>query len=226
MKLYRAAAETDCQISACGFFKTAGGDFPDSRSGLECLTADEYYCSSEIHGGVAAVAWNKLYHRSLFQQVRYPVGKLHEDEFVTYRLVYAAQSVAVIPDVLYAYFQNAEGIMLSRWNPRRLHVLEAVEQQINFAKETNNARLLNKTVLQYILSIHDHLEKATEEYRGQLRKKLRDGLKMGKQCGVFPADFDHLWAYEEAYPVKLFWWTFFKGHALLTRLTGRNKEDA
>lgn len=225
-KLYRAAAETGCRISACGFFQTGGGPFPDSETGITCMDAGDYYCSREIHGGISAVAWNKLYHRELLAQLRYPQGKLHEDEFLTYKLVYAAERIAVIQDVLYAYFQNSEGIMLSAWNPRRLHVLEALEQQMAFAAETGKDGLLDKAILQYILTIHDHLQRASEEYRGQLRKQLRKGLKLGKQRGIFPADFAHLWAYEEAYPAKLFWWTFFKGHALLTKLTGRETKDA
>ena len=226
MKLYRAAAETECLISVCGFFPTDGKAFPACESGLEVMSADAYYCSREIHGGIPAVAWNKLYHSSLFEEIRYPAGKLHEDEFVTYRLVYAAKRIAVIPEVLYAYFQNAEGIMLSKWNPRRLHVLEALEQQMAFAQETGNENLRNKAVLQYILSIHQHLEKASEEYRPGLRQKYRAGLKLGRETGVFPGDFDHLWAYEEAYPAKLFWWVFFKGHAAWTKLAGRKQKDA
>ena len=39
------------------------------------------------------VTWNKLYKTALFSQIRFPVGKLHEDEFTTYKLFYNAKKL-------------------------------------------------------------------------------------------------------------------------------------
>ena len=39
------------------------------------------------------VVWNKMYKRSLFQKLRFPKGKIHEDEFLTYKLLYNAKKV-------------------------------------------------------------------------------------------------------------------------------------
>lgn len=208
--LYRAAEETACKISACGFYKTDGKSFPDDLDcSVFCLSADDYYCGS-THDGLTAVAWNKLYHKSLFQKLRYPIGKLHEDEFTTYQAVYQAGRVGVTPARLYAYYQNPDGIMRSDWNPRRMHVLEAFEQQIAFAKETGNTRLLEKAVLQYLYGTYEHLGKAPVVYRKELCGKLREGLKLGRELGCFPRSWDNLWAYEAAYPVKPLWWLLFK----------------
>lgn len=68
----------------------------------------------------ATVAWGNLYSRSCFRDIRYPVGKIHEDEFVTYRLLFAQKEIAVIPAPLYAYFINPKGII------RQCVVAEAV----------------------------------------------------------------------------------------------------
>ena len=204
--LYATAEETSCKLSACGFFRTEGEDFPQLQDGsAQRLSADDYYCG-QIHGGVTAVAWNKLYHRSLFKKLRYPIGKLHEDEFTTYQAVYQTGCVGVTEAALYAYYQNPEGIMRSQWNPRRMHVLEAFEQQIVFAEAKGNQRLLNKIAEQYIYSVYEHLNKAQKVYRKELRRKLRAGLKRGRECGCFPRNQGNLWAYEAAYPCKLFWW--------------------
>ena len=208
--LYEAAQQSSCKISACGFFKTAGETFPEEQDyGIRRLSADDYYCG-EIHGGVTAVAWNKLYHRSLFENLRYPVGKLHEDEFTTYLAVYSAEYAAVTEAQLYAYYQNPEGIMRSKWNPRRMHVLEAFEQQIAFAKQQGNARFLRKITEQYIFSSYEHLEQAQPEYHSELRRKLRGALRQGRKCGCFPKEKNNLWAYEAAYPCKVFWWLLSK----------------
>lgn len=215
-QLYRAVSETGCAISACGLYRT-GGENRDGEAEYACraMSADDYYCSPVIHGGVTAVAWNKLYHRSLFETLRYPGGKLHEDEFTTYQAVYAAGRVAVVEAELYAYYQNPQGIMNSAWNPRRLHALEAVEQQMAFARKNGNSRLLCKAAEQYVYSVHGHLEKIGEkaeygQYRKDLRKKMRQVLPEAKKLGLFPFERRFYWAYEDAYPCRVFWWLMSK----------------
>lgn len=205
-QLYDAAAQTFCKISACGFFRTEGEAFPEEEDfSIQSMSADDYYCG-EVHGGVTAVAWNKLYHRSLFKNLRYPIGKLHEDEFTTYQAVYRAEKIGVTPARLYAYYQNPDGIMRSDWNPRRMHVLEAFEQQIAFAQNRGSERLLRKAAEKYIYSLDDHLKKAQKVYRKELQRKMRTALKLGRECGCFPRNWQNSWAYEAAYPCRIFWW--------------------
>lgn len=214
--LYRAATETGSRISACGFYRTSGEDCGETIPfACEALSADDYYCNEELHEGLTATAWNKLNHRSLFENLRYPVGKLHEDEFTTYKAVYAAGKVGVTRANLYAYYQNPEGIMRSSWNPRRMHTLEAVEQQLAFARETGKDRFLKKAARQYFFSAYDQLRLVCaapehKPYRYVLRKKLRYALKLGRELGTFPLEWKNLWAYEEAYPMKPFWWLLSK----------------
>lgn len=208
--LYATAEQTLCKISACGFYHTQGEDIPlQTDFTVECLSADDYYCGN-VHESATPTACNKLYNKSLFKNLRYPIGKLHEDEFTTYRAIYAAGKIGVTPARLYAYYQNPEGIMRSQWNPRRMHMLEAFEQQIAFAQETGNARLLNKTAEQYIYSTYEQLSQAQIVYRKELRRKLRSGLKLGRDCGCFPLEKSRLWAYEKAYPVQPLWWLISK----------------
>ena len=216
--LYEAVQQCQTQLSVCGMRRTGGEPLPEiSQQKPECMSADDYYCSETIHGGLTSVAPNKLYHKSLLQTLRYPVGKLHEDEFTTYQAVYAAQKVGVVHADLYAYYQNPEGIMLSTWNPRRMHILEAFEQQIEFARETGNGRLLKKVALQYVLSVHEQLTRAETTFQKALRVKMRAALKLGRETDAFPKNADNLWAYEEAYPVKPFWWLYFNGKRILGR---------
>lgn len=61
-------------------------------------------------GGVNVYAWNKLYKRSLFEGVRYPEGRLFEDQPVTWKLVSKAQNVYFTNEVLYFYFMRDSSI--------------------------------------------------------------------------------------------------------------------
>lgn len=207
-KLYSAAEKTLCRVSVCGLFRTSGDPLPeDPEEEPVAMSAEDYYCS-QLHEGLTAVAWNKLYHKSLFKTLRYPIGKLHEDEFTTYQALYKAETVAVITARLYAYYQNPEGIMRSEWSPRRMDMLQAFEEQIAFAQKNGSPRLLSKTAEQYIYAVCDQLRKAGVIYHKELRNKLRYGLKLGRSTGCFPWGKNSVWAYELAYPVKPFWWVF------------------
>lgn len=208
--LYHALRENDCKISACGIFRTSGEKIPFNQDfDSFCLSSDTYYCG-QFHEGLTAVAWNKLYDKQLFQSLRYPVGKLHEDEFTTYQMIYRCERVAVTCAQLYAYYQNPEGIMRSTWNPRRMHMLEAFEQQIDFAQKAGYLNLLKKAAEQYLYASYEQLLQADAAYRKELRKKLGSALNMGRKYGFFPLHKKNLWAYEQAYPMKPLWWLISK----------------
>lgn len=60
------------------------------------------------------VAWNKLYKKSLWQNIRYPKGKYHEDEYVIHHLVHLCENIAMIPECYYYYSIRQNSIMAGR----------------------------------------------------------------------------------------------------------------
>ena len=78
------------------------------------------------------VAWGKLYKASCFEKIRYPIGKLHEDEYVTYQLLYAADSVVYVASPLYYYIQREGSMMGSIYDEKNLSILEMANQAIQF----------------------------------------------------------------------------------------------
>ena len=55
-------------------------------------------------------AWNKIYHKSLFNNIRYPEGRYYEDQGTTYKLFDAAKKIYVAPSMLYHYNRRQESI--------------------------------------------------------------------------------------------------------------------
>ena len=113
--LYRTAQKSDALLTACDYWVTDGEDnqrlfsepefeIHSAEEALEMLTQNQCY---------RAVAWNKLYHRSLLEGEAYPVGRYHEDEFFTYRIMDKAQKLAYVKVPLYYYFQRSGSIMQS-----------------------------------------------------------------------------------------------------------------
>lgn len=80
------------------------------------------------------LSWGKIYRRFLFNNIRFPQGKFHEDEFTTYLILYNAKKIAYTSETLYYYFQRINSIMVT---PHPYDLLEAEETQFAFLIQYN-----------------------------------------------------------------------------------------
>lgn len=71
-----------------------------------------------------SAAWDKLYHRSLWESLRYPVGKICEDVPVTYRLALEAGEVALCPCPFVNYYHRPGSITMSAVSEKSFHFAE------------------------------------------------------------------------------------------------------
>lgn len=62
-------------------------------------------------GQVGVYAWNKLYKRSLFEEIRYPEGRLFEDSPTTWKLLSKAENIYFIEEILYFYYMRNDSIL-------------------------------------------------------------------------------------------------------------------
>ena len=79
----------------------------------------------------------KLYQKKDFMTLRYPKGKIHEDEFTTYKVLFQYKEIAVINQPLYAYYQNPASITTTDWNPKKLAKIEALEERLSYIKKNH-----------------------------------------------------------------------------------------
>ena len=73
----------------------------------------------------AVTAWSKLYRRSIWDNIRFPKGRLHEDEFVFHEVMYQCETVAIVPERLYHYVQHSGSIMHSTYSIRSVDRIDA-----------------------------------------------------------------------------------------------------
>ena len=97
---------------------------------------------------VTTVAWNKLYKKELFNNITYPVGKLHEDEYTTYKLFDISKKIVYI-DCEYYYYFFREGSITQNYNPKRCDVLDALNEKMLFFKD-------NHLIKYYYLNLYDY----------------------------------------------------------------------
>ena len=123
--------------------------------------------------------WGKLYARSCFETIRYPVGTLFDDEYVTYRILFQQTAVPVVPAQLYAYYWNPEGLTKRRWSPRRMEVWQAYEEQIDFFTRRGDGEMRGFRFREYLENIYAQLlevrsaPEGLRRYERQIRARLR-----------------------------------------------------
>lgn len=88
-----------------------------------------------IGSEIGTTAWAKVYRKKLFDAVRYPVGKYHEDVFTTYKLVDKASKIVTTPQIGYLYRKSPNSITSSVFSPKRLDSIEGKLEQLEFIQK-------------------------------------------------------------------------------------------
>ncbi|MCQ2122858.1 MAG: glycosyltransferase [Fibrobacter sp.] len=90
-------------------------------------------------------SWGKLYHHSLFNEIRFPLGKTHEDTFTTYLLNYKAKKIVFINKTLYHYIRRTDSIT---GKGPTLDLLDACEQRFLFIQKLGDNRITHLMFIQ------------------------------------------------------------------------------
>ena len=204
----RNAAENKEITAVCGYIKT-NGEAPiinEEDLRVSVYDTDDFFIN---HNTNAVIACGKLYPKEDFRNIRYPVGKIYEDEFTTYKLLFQKQNVAFIPAPMYYYFQNPTSIMHSPWTTARLSFIDAYEERLNFFKIRRNLKMYKHTTETYVWVITNYCNELKNDninrsYATVLKKKLRSLLIENHKD--FPID-KFSYAYEAAFPLlmQVYW---------------------
>ncbi|HEM2786480.1 TPA: glycosyltransferase family 2 protein [Streptococcus suis] len=77
------------------------------------------------------VAWGKLFRASLFNTVRFPKGKVFEDEYTIHKTLLESNTVALINKEFYMYRRHGNSIMTSHFSiSKAMNLVEALEERI------------------------------------------------------------------------------------------------
>lgn len=144
--LYNLIQKEDADIVQCDYIKAFSEDAKiDFSSAVTesictniealCLLYGEEYVKT-------VVVWNKLYKRAVFDNIRFPKGKIHEDEFTTYKLLHHANKVVNSNYPLIYYRQREGSIMSQAFSEKRLHILEAYNESMEYFNRYNLDKLV------------------------------------------------------------------------------------
>lgn len=210
--MMNAAIQNSVPIVACNFLAT--NDLNGTVKKIEGITAcvDTEWAYSEKYG-MCMTACCKLYSKELFANLRFPVGKLHEDAFITHLLLFSVSRIALCDDMLYNYFTNVESITRSPWTPRRLDEIDAHAMRLDYLQKKGYLKAHRREILASVLALvsqMDMIDRTTDDY-GDYRKYLSRKLKQMLLRYAIVADIkikENYHIYEVAFPVfmKAYWY--------------------
>ncbi len=146
--LYNKLQINNADIAICDYQETTISLIEYFNSQNDAIIMNNYQALIDTYvpkkHGMEFVTWGKLYRTSLFKDnnIWFPVGKIHEDTFTTYKLLYYSSNIVFCPDKLYFYRYRKGSIMNSGFSIKNLDKLEALENACKFYLEKNELSLL------------------------------------------------------------------------------------
>lgn len=208
--LLTGAEKGNCAAAICGPYWTDKmcADQDVSKAEPQFMDAEDAFV---VHQEKCTPAHCKIYWKQLFTDIRFPVGKLHEDAFVTHRVLFPAKRVAVFSEKLYYYYNNQASITRSKWSDRKLDSIEAHEQRLSYFRDHGYEKAYRRQQQVYLEELTFKLldlaasEEKHPETMAYLRGKLRPALKKARQEGLVPWNGETMWSYFFALRTDLVW---------------------
>ena len=101
-------------------------------SGMEACRRQYMPYKPENHKNIFVMAWGNVFNKSIFTDIRFPVGKIREDEAIIPIILYEARTVCICSEPLYFYRKRPGSIMNSNFNIKCFDVCENISAVIDY----------------------------------------------------------------------------------------------
>lgn len=204
-ELYKNIKYNNCDISICEFIEedSNGKIIKSKKYDKEIIVFNNKEALKDliIQKNITNHAWNKLYKRSLFDDIKYPKGQLMEDISTTYKLFEKSNRIVYQNIPLYHYIQRNTSILGNitekRINDQEKAIFERNQYLINKYPEMcdilNLDNIENVKVLYYlaIMGNYKKLYKSTKykqyykeyklkykEYKNSVKKEEQSSMNL------------------------------------------------
>ncbi len=180
-KLYFSLKENNTNISQCGIkyvdennrtLKTIGYSSNCLISGRQAIieSLNEHFVENEV-------VWNRLYKKNIFDIIQFPVGRIHEDEYVIYKILYNEEKISIISDALYCYRQSNTSIMRSNYNLKKFKdFCDAYDEKIMYFRERNDIQIHDMVIRSYLSNLSNIYIKLSNNR--EIGKEVLQGIRV------------------------------------------------
>lgn len=201
--MLREIKKNEADLAICGFERGTDESFTfqvdlslessviNNREALNRIYKNNY-CALQY-----VAPWAKLYTRKLFENMRYPEGKIFEDIYLTHHILYKCKRIAVLPQKMIYYSFYDESLMNKPFHLGKLDYLEALKERINFFEKCGFDEL-------HDVAYDEYLHSLIWEY-SRTRDILHDKKAMNKIAGLFKEIYKK-WHSSKRYPRETAWY--------------------
>ncbi len=195
-KLYDSLKQFGADVSICQYFLvdenggiTYGVSFHDFVP-YGVITGDQALQKLLYNkSGYFVVVWNRLVKKKLFSQVRFPLDRAYEDEYVAHRLFGQCEKVICIQDALYYYLQRPNSIMSNVRNgfmmERYLNHVEVMLDRMQYLKSIRKNEYAAVAYRRGVFSLYTAFTYRLQTKQTKEAKKHYRSLKR-KLCKNYP----------------------------------------
>ena len=137
--LYRMLEDNPTsKMSVCGVMQIQPGQSPceDTHVSYMTMTPQEILENMFYAMGVEICSYAKMYHKSLFEELRFPVGKVYEDSATTYLLFEKSSKIIYGNKKCYYYFTRPGSISKAgAFNKNEYDYIEHTKQMLDYVSK-------------------------------------------------------------------------------------------
>lgn len=122
---------------------------------------------------------NKLFNKKLFgEEIRYPIRRLIDDEFIIYKLIDKAKKIVYTDDVMYAYVQSDGSVMRTNFKEKRVYdTMDVYDEVYAYFREKDDKELNRLVMIRYLLYCVEMVRKTSMSEIIEDKKKVYEYLK-------------------------------------------------
>lgn len=191
-ELLKACLENDCSVAQCTHVRFKDQKEINVRS--EAHPNYKVWSGREMckklytsEGVDASVLWTKLYHKSIWEGISFPDGKIHEDFLVIYKILYRTEKIVCLNSVLYYYRKNHSSITGMKFYNERFHYFDALRAQMDDYIKWNENELFTMAMEHYMYALLGYCYIIIKE-AGDKRKELVSVLQKKMKNAIEECD--------------------------------------
>lgn len=190
--LFQTCYQNDVDLAVCGRFVyfEEGGMLQKDKCWAKNEIADTLLFTANMLIGknCDCSACDKLFHKSLWDGIRFPEGKIFEDVAIMYKVVLSTSHIAILNLPLYNYFRHSNSITKSDFNARWFDYTENVKALLNDI-EMNYPELIDYACWTYMKAIGNVLHKLYSSDLKDCRKYFCKSDVLSREIKAYK----HIW---------------------------------
>ncbi|MDD2971665.1 MAG: glycosyltransferase family 2 protein [Lachnospiraceae bacterium] len=153
------------------------------KAKIKLFTTDEALNVLFFDNYIDVITCNKIIKKSLFEGIRYPVGKLYEDMFTTYKYISKAKLILSTDLLFYVYCHRLGSIGQSKFNEKSMDLYKSTKEtydficnNCNYHEDADVGFVYWVIVVANMMIKANHNDKEYIEYAQNISRKFRRNI--------------------------------------------------